>query len=67
MLEKFGLDPQTALKGAASNVTSASIVSERVQSLQDQGSNVAAKVSSEMNTMRQKVDDLRRAFRPGQS
>lgn len=66
MLEKFGLDPQTALKGAAASVTSASIVSERVQSLQDQGSNVAAKVTSEMNTMRQKVDDLRRAFRPGQ-
>lgn len=67
MLEKFGLDPQTALRGAAASVTSASIVSERVQSLQDQGSNVAAKVSSEMNSMRQKVDDLRRAFRPGQS
>ena len=67
MLEKFGLDPQTALRGAAAHITSASIVSEHVQSLQDQGSNVAAKVSSEMNTMRQKVDDLRRAFRPGQS
>jgi hypothetical protein len=67
LLEKFGLDPQTAMRGAAANVTSASIVSERVQSLQDQGSNVAAKMSSEMNTMRQKVDDLRRAFRPGQS
>jgi hypothetical protein len=64
MLEKFGLDPQTALKGAASNVTGASIVSERVQNLQDQGSNVAAKMSSEMSSMRQKVDDLRRAFRP---
>lgn len=67
MLEKFGLDPEKAMKGATSSVSSASIVSERVQSLQDQGSNVAAKVGAEMNTMRQKVDDLRRAFRPGQS
>lgn len=60
MLEKFGLDPATALKGATVNVTSASIISERVQALQDQSSSVATKVNSEM---RLKVDDFRKSFR----
>jgi hypothetical protein len=52
MLEKFGLDPATARKGAAMNVTSATIVSER-----------AAKVNSDLNQMRQKVDEFRKVFR----
>jgi vacuolar protein sorting-associated protein 53 len=63
MLEKFGFDPATALKGATAGVTSASLVTERVQQLQDQGSTVAAKVNSDLNQMRQKVDDFRRTFR----
>jgi len=62
MLEKFGYDPVSALKGATAGVTSAAIVSERVQQLQDQGSNVAAKVNSDLNQMRQKVDDFRLRF-----
>jgi hypothetical protein len=63
VLEKFGVDPVNAMKGAATGVTSAKIVSERVQALQDQGSTVAAKVNSDLNQMRQKVDDFRMSFR----
>ena len=63
MLEKFGYDPAAALKGATAGVTSAAIVSERVQQLQDQGSNVAAKVNSDLNQMRQKVDDFRKTWK----
>ena len=59
MLEKFGLDPAMARKGAAVNVTSATIVSERLQAVQGQ----AAKVNSDLNQMRQKVDEFRKAFR----
>lgn len=67
MLEKFGMDPAHALKNAAAGVTSATLVSERVQALQDQGSNVAAKVNSDLNQMRQKVDDFRKTFRTASS
>jgi hypothetical protein len=63
MLEKLGLDPSSALKGATSGVTGATIVSEHVQALQDQGSNVAAKVNSDLTQMRQKVDEFRKTFR----
>ena len=65
ILEKFGLDPVTALKGAHVGVTSATIVTERVQALQDRlgGSDVAAKVNSDLTQMRQKVDDFRKSFR----
>jgi len=65
MLERFGMDPTNALKGATAGVSSATIVSERVQALQDQGSTVAAKVNSDLNQMRQKVDDFRKTFRTG--
>lgn len=58
MLEKFGLDPVTARKGATRNVTSAGIVSERLQAVGQ-----AAKVNSDLNQMRQKVDEFRKAFR----
>ncbi|KAL7555903.1 hypothetical protein ACA910_010851 [Epithemia clementina (nom. ined.)] len=51
-LEKFGLDPAKALKGATRGVSSASIVTERVQA-----------VTSDLNQMRQKVDDFRKSFR----
>lgn len=62
-LEKFGLDPVNAMKGAAAGITGATIVSERVQALQDQGSTVASKVNSDLSQMRQKVDDFRKSFR----
>lgn len=63
MLEKFGLDPETALKGAAAGVSGATIVNERVQALQGKSSDVAAKVNSDLNQMRQKVDEFRKSFR----
>lgn len=63
MLEKFGLDPVNALKGVTAGLTGATIVSERVQALQDQGSTVAAKMNSDLSQMRQKVDDFRKSFR----
>jgi len=52
MLENFGLDPRTARKGATMNVTSTTIVTERLQA-----------VNSDLNQMRQKVDDFRKSFR----
>lgn len=57
MLERFGLDAATARKGAASNITSATIVTERFQAVQDQASKV------DMSQMRQKVSDFRNSFR----
>ena len=59
MLEKFGLDPVTALRGATHNISGATIVSERLQAVQDS----AARVNSDLNQMRQKVDDFRKSFR----
>jgi hypothetical protein len=58
MLERFGLDPALARKGAASNVTSATIVSERFQAVQESATRV------DMSQMRQKVNDFRNSFRP---
>lgn len=58
MLERFGLDPKMARKGAAVNVTSATIVSERFQAVQESASRV------DMSQMRQKVNDFRNSFRP---
>lgn len=63
MLEKFGVDSASAVKVATAGLTGAHIISERVQTLQDQGSNVAAKVNSDFSQMRQKVDDLYKSFR----
>ena len=57
LFEKFGLDPVTARKGAASKVTSATIVSEKFQAVQDQASRV------DMSQMKQRVNDFRNAFR----
>jgi vacuolar protein sorting-associated protein 53 len=62
-LEKLGYDPVQAMKGATAGVTSATIVSEHVQLLQDQSQTVAAKVNSDLTQMRQKVDEFRRTFR----
>ncbi|GKY99434.1 vacuolar protein sorting-associated protein 53 [Mayamaea pseudoterrestris] len=58
-LEKFGLDADQALKGVTTGVTGASIVQERIQGLQDQGSTVAR----DLYQMRQKVDVFRKTFR----
>jgi hypothetical protein len=58
MLEKFGLDPATARKGATRNITSATIVTERLQAVGQ-----AAMVNSDLHQMRQKVDEFRKAFR----
>lgn len=63
MLEKLGFDPVQAMKGATAGVTSATIVSEHVQLLQDQGQTVAAKVNSDLTQMRQKVEEFRNTFR----
>ena len=65
ILEKFGLDPVTAMKGAHVGVTSATIVTERAQELKDRlgGSDVAAKVNNDLTQMRQKVFDFRKSFR----
>jgi len=57
LFEKFGLDPAQARKGATANVTSATIVSERFQAVQDQASRV------DMSQMKQRVNDFRNAFR----
>jgi vacuolar protein sorting-associated protein 53 len=56
MLEKFGLDATTARKGATVNVTSAKIMTERFQAVQDQASKV------DMSQMRQKVSNFRNSF-----
>jgi hypothetical protein len=34
-----------------------------IQALQERGSDVAAKVNADLNQMRQRVDDFRKAFR----
>uniref|UniRef100_A0A7S4J134 Vps53 N-terminal domain-containing protein n=1 Tax=Odontella aurita TaxID=265563 RepID=A0A7S4J134_9STRA len=63
MLEKFGVDPETAAKGAAAGAAGSNILNEGVQSLQDKTSDVSAKVNSELSQMREKVDNFRKAFR----
>mmetsp|Transcript_16078 Transcript_16078/g.29855 ORF Transcript_16078/g.29855 Transcript_16078/m.29855 type:complete len:565 (+) Transcript_16078:1313-3007(+) len=59
MLERFGLDPALARKGAAVNVTSATIVSERFQAVQE-----STTQQLQLSQMRQKVNDFRNSFRP---
>ena len=61
MLERFGVDPVTAMKGASMGATNN--LTENIQALQDKSSDVAAKVNSDLFQMRQKVEDFRRAFR----
>ncbi len=63
MLEKIGLDPQTALRGATAGVTSEDIVSERIHEIRQRSTDAAAKVTNDLSQMRQKVDDFRKAFR----
>lgn len=61
MLQKFGVDPATAMRGAAAG--SDMIVQERVQLMREGGRDVAARVNSDLHQMRRKVDDFRRGFR----
>ncbi len=63
MLEKIGLDPQTALRGATAGVTSEDLVAERMQEIRQRSTDAAAKVTNDLSQMRQKVDDFRKAFR----
>lgn len=65
MLEKFGMDPASAVKGVTAGLSGAAIMSERVQALQDQGSTVAARMmnSETVDDFRQKVLDFRTSFR----
>jgi len=63
MLERFGVDPVMAMKGAAAGATNGNTVHENIQALRDGSSDVAAKVNSDLITMRQKVEDFRRTFR----
>ncbi len=63
MLEKFGVDPATAYKGAAAGTTTGGMMTENIQALQDRSSDVAAKVNSDLIQMKQKVEDFRKAFR----
>ena len=62
MLEKFGVDPATAYKGAVAGAATG-MMTENIQALQDRSSDVAAKVNSDLIQMKQKVDDFRKAFR----
>ena len=57
MLEKLGLDPALALKGAAHGATTSDIA-DRVQALQGK-----VKVGSDLSQIRGKVDAFRNAFR----
>jgi hypothetical protein len=54
MLEKFGVDPMTAIKNTA-NID--------IQSLHDKSSDVSAKINSDLIQMREKVERFRGAFR----
>lgn len=56
MLETLGVD---AIEGG----TDTSAMTVNIQALQDRGSDVAAKVNADLNQMRQRVDDFRKAFR----
>jgi len=56
MLEKFGVDPVSAMK----TVTG---INDNIQSLQGKSSDVAAKVNSDLIQMREKVERFRGAFR----
>ncbi|KAL7473685.1 hypothetical protein ACHAXS_014184 [Conticribra weissflogii] len=58
MLESLGLDG-----GDGPGVDGSSSMTANIQALQERGSDVAAKVNADLNQMRQRVDDFRRAFR----
>ena len=57
MLESLGVDAVEL--GAQTD----SAMTANIQAMQDRGADVAAKVNADLNQMRQKVDDFRKAFR----
>ena len=57
MLESLGVDAVEV--GAQTD----SAMTANIQAMQDRGADVAAKVNADLNQMRQKVDDFRKAFR----
>jgi len=57
MLETLGVEASEVGAGVDSTMTA------NIQALQDRGSDVAAKVNADLNQMRQRVDDFRKAFR----
>ena len=57
MLESLGVDAGEL--GAQTD----SAMTANIQAMQDRGADVAAKVNADLNQMRQKVDDFRKAFR----
>lgn len=58
MLETLGVEVGEGGVGAES-----STMTVNIQALQERGSDVAAKVNADLNQMRQRVDDFRKAFR----
>ncbi|KAL7542575.1 hypothetical protein ACHAXR_011910 [Thalassiosira sp. AJA248-18] len=58
MLETLGVDA-----GEGGVGTDSSTMTANMQALQERGSDVAAKVNADLNQMRQRVDDFRKAFR----
>jgi hypothetical protein len=58
MLEALGVDAGEGGAGPDSSTMTANI-----QSLQERGSDVAAKVNADLNQLRHRVDDFRKAFR----
>ena len=58
MLETLGVEV-----GEGGVGTDSSTMTANIQDLKDRGSDVAAKVNADLNQMRQRVDDFRKAFR----
>jgi hypothetical protein len=58
MLETLGVEVGEGGVGSES-----SAMTVNIQALQERGSDVAAKVNADLNQMRQRVDDFRKAFR----
>ena len=61
-LEALGVEAGE-LAGVGVGVDSSTGMTANIQALQEKGSDVAAKVNADLNQMRQRVDDFRRAFR----
>ena len=57
MLENLGIE------GGDGAVDTSSSMAVNIQSLQEKGSDVAAKMNADLSQMRQRVDDFRKAFR----
>ena len=62
MLERFRVDPATAMKGAAAGANTMTMT-DNIQGLRSGSLDVAAKVNTDLNIMRQKVEDFMKTFR----